>query len=62
MTSDETRQFFDSRVDAWRRRDVDELVRAHTGDGVLESPLAGKVAGRAAIENATARSLRAFRT
>jgi len=51
MTRDETRQLFDSRVDAWRRRDVDALVHAHTGDGMLESPLAGKVAGRAAIEN-----------
>ena len=42
MTRDETQQFFDRRVDAWRRRDVDALMRAHTEDCVLESPLAGK--------------------
>ena len=51
MTRDETQRFFDRRVDAWRRRDVEALMRAHTGDCVLESPLAGKVTGRAAIEN-----------
>jgi steroid delta-isomerase-like uncharacterized protein len=51
MTRDETRQFFDRRIDAWRLRDLDALTRAHTDDCVLESPLAGKVTGRAAIEN-----------
>lgn len=51
MTHDETRQFFERRVDAWRRRDVEALMLAHTDDCVLESPLAGKVIGRAAIEN-----------
>ena len=51
MTRDETREFFDRRVDAWRRRDIDVLMRAHTHDCVLESPIAGKVTGRNAIEN-----------
>src|SRR5688500_10448831 len=51
MTRGEAEQFFDRRVDAWRRRDVDALMLAHTDDCVLESPLAGKVTGRAAIEN-----------
>jgi steroid delta-isomerase-like uncharacterized protein len=51
MTRDETQRFFDSRVAAWHRRDVDALMRAHTDDCVLESPLAGKVTGRPAIEN-----------
>lgn len=51
MTRAETQRFFDRRVDAWRRRDVDALVLAHTDDCVLESPIAGKVTGRAAIEN-----------
>ena len=51
MTRDETRQFFDRRIDAWRRRDLDALGREHTEDCVLESPLAGKVIGRQAIEN-----------
>jgi steroid delta-isomerase-like uncharacterized protein len=51
VTRDETRQLFDRRVDAWRRHDVDVLMSAHTDDCVLESPLAGNVSGRAAIEN-----------
>lgn len=51
MTRDEAQQFFDRRLDAWRRRDLDVLIRAHTEDCVLESPIAGKVIGRAAIEN-----------
>src|SRR5688572_14430530 len=51
MTRYEAEQFFDRRVDAWRRRDVDALMLAHTDDCVLESPIAGKVTGRAAIEN-----------
>jgi steroid delta-isomerase-like uncharacterized protein len=50
MTRDETLLFFDRRLDAWRRLDVDALVRAHTDDCILESPLAGKVTGRPAIE------------
>ena len=51
MTRAETQQFFDRRLDAWRRHDVDTLVLAHAEDGVLESPLAGKVTGHVAIEN-----------
>ena len=51
MTRDETRQLFDRRIDAWRLRDIGALTHAHTDDCVLESPLAGKVTGRAAIEN-----------
>ena len=51
MTHEEMREFFDNRVEAWRRRDVEALMLAHTDDCVLESPLAGKVTGRAAIEN-----------
>jgi steroid delta-isomerase-like uncharacterized protein len=51
MTRAETQRFFDRRVDAWRRRDVDALMLAHTDDCVLESPMAGKVTGRVAIEN-----------
>jgi len=51
MTRDETQLFFDRRIDAWRRHDVDVLMRAHAEDCVLESPLAGTVIGRTAIEN-----------
>ena len=51
MTRDEMRQFFEHRTDVWRRLDIAALVLTHTDDCVLESPLAGKVTGRAAIEN-----------
>jgi hypothetical protein len=51
MTRDEAQEFFNHRADAWRQRDIDALMRAHTDDCVLESPLAGKVTGHAAIEN-----------
>ena len=51
MTRQETGQLFDRRVDAWRRHDVAALVAVHADDGVLESPIAGKVTGHAAIEH-----------
>jgi steroid delta-isomerase-like uncharacterized protein len=51
MTRAEAQVFFDRRVEAWRRKDVETLVLAHTEDGVLESPLAGRVVGHSAIEN-----------
>ena len=51
MTRDEAQQFFDRRVEAWKRRDVEALMLGHTEDCVLESPLAGTVRGRMAIEN-----------
>jgi steroid delta-isomerase-like uncharacterized protein len=51
LTRSETEQLFERRLDAWRRRDIDALGQLHTEDGVLESPIAGRVTGRAAIEN-----------
>ena len=51
MTRNETQRFFDRRIDAWNEHDVSALGLTHTDDCVLESPLAGKVTGRAAIEN-----------
>ena len=51
MTQSEAQQFFDGRISHWRQRDVDALGRLHTDDCVLESPIAGTVTGRAAIEN-----------
>lgn len=51
MTRDEIRQLFDRRLDAWQRRDVEALTLAHAEHCVLESPAAGEVVGRAAIEN-----------
>ena len=51
MTRDETQHFFNRRLDAWKNRDLEALTLDHTEDCVLESPLAGTVTGRAAIEN-----------
>jgi len=51
MTREETQRFFDRRLDAWKRHDVEALTLDHAEGCVLESPLAGHVAGRAAIEN-----------
>jgi len=51
MTRTETEEFFNRRLDAWRRRDLDALSLMHTDDAILESPIAGTVTGRAAIEN-----------
>lgn len=51
MTRDETQRFFERRLDAWKRRDVEALTAHHSEDCVLESPVAGEVRGRAAIES-----------
>ena len=51
MTRDQAQQFFDRRVDAWRRRDVEALTSDHADMCVLESPIAGEVRGRPAIEH-----------
>jgi steroid delta-isomerase-like uncharacterized protein len=51
MTRGELQVFFDRRIEAWRRLDVETLVQAHAEDGVLESPIAGRVVGHSAIEN-----------
>lgn len=51
MTRSEAEHFFDRRLDAWRTRDLESLSLLHTDDCVLESPIAGTVTGRAAIEN-----------
>jgi steroid delta-isomerase-like uncharacterized protein len=50
MTRSEAQQFADRRISIWRQRDVDALGQLHTDDCVLESPLAGIVTGRTAIE------------
>ncbi len=51
MTRDETQEFFDRRIRAWNEHDVAALALAHAEGCVLESPLVGKLMGRAAIEN-----------
>jgi steroid delta-isomerase-like uncharacterized protein len=50
MTRDAINAFVARRQEAWKRHDVEALTRDHSEDCVVESPLAGHVKGRAAIE------------
>jgi steroid delta-isomerase-like uncharacterized protein len=49
MTSDEITAFISRHADAWNRRDAAALCANHAEDGVLASPMFGRVAGRARI-------------
>jgi predicted ester cyclase len=51
MTSGEISEFFARRDANWQRHDFAALVEDHAEDGEVESPLGGKVKGRAAIQN-----------
>jgi len=51
MTPEEISQFFARRDEIWRRHDYAMLAQDHAEDGEVESPVGGKVKGRAAIEN-----------
>ena len=51
MTREEIQRFFERRQDAIRRRDFEALTLLYAEDCIIESPLAGQVRGRAAIEN-----------
>ena len=50
MTRSEVERFFDRRLDAWTRHDIDALTSDHAEDGSVESPIGGEMRGRAAIE------------
>ena len=50
MTRDDAERFFERRLDAWNRRDIEALTLDHTEDCVVESPIGGEMRGRAAIE------------
>jgi predicted ester cyclase len=51
MTRQEVERLFDRRLEAWKGRDPEALAADHTEDGILQTPLAGEMRGRAAIEN-----------
>jgi predicted ester cyclase len=51
MTHKEIEDFFAKRDEAWLRHDVAALAADHTEDGELESPVAGNLKGRSAIQN-----------
>jgi steroid delta-isomerase-like uncharacterized protein len=50
MTREEMDRFLARRLEHWKNHDTAALARDHAEDCVLDSPAAGKVKGRAAIE------------
>jgi len=51
MTRDEIAQFFARRAKSFAALDARAVASSHAEDCVFESPLAGRLLGRAAIEN-----------
>jgi len=51
MTRDEIAEFFARRDAAWQRHDFAALAADHTENGIVDSPLRGKVQGHSAILN-----------
>jgi steroid delta-isomerase-like uncharacterized protein len=60
MTHSEAQRFFDRWLDAWQRRDIKTLTLDHAEDCIVESPFAGKLIGRAVIENVYQALLKSF--
>ncbi len=60
MTREEITALFDRRQALWRRRDAAALAQDHSATCVVESPAAGTVTGRQAIEEVYAAWFRAF--
>jgi steroid delta-isomerase-like uncharacterized protein len=60
MTRSEAEQFFERRLEAYRRRDIDALITDYSEHCVLESPLAGQVQGREAIDGVNRGFLSSF--
>ena len=60
MTRQEIIAFFARRLDALARHDTAALAADHAENGVVESPWAGTVSGRAAIEQAYRQVFAAF--
>jgi steroid delta-isomerase-like uncharacterized protein len=60
MTRAEIAAFFDGRQALWRQRDAAALAHSHSATCVVESPAAGTVTGREAIQEIYAAWFRAF--
>ncbi len=60
MTRTEIESLFERRLEAYRRLDAAALSADHAEDCVVESPTAGIVTGRQAIEDVYAAVFRAF--
>jgi len=50
MTRDEIAALFARRVEAWARKDAAALAADHAEDAVAESPVQGRIVGRARIQ------------
>jgi steroid delta-isomerase-like uncharacterized protein len=50
MTRSDITALFDRREEAWRRRDPAALSSSHAEDGLVVSPIFGRIRGRPAIE------------
>jgi steroid delta-isomerase-like uncharacterized protein len=60
MQRDAIESLFEQREQLWRRRDSAGLAKAHSADGIVESPIFGVVRGRPAIEASYSGLFRAF--
>ena len=60
MTREEITAFFARRLDALARHDAATLAANHAENGIVESPWAGTVSGRAAIEHSYRQWFAAF--
>ena len=60
MTNDEITAFIGRHADGWNRRDPVALSRGHAEDGVVISPMFGRVEGRAQIRGIYAALFTAF--
>lgn len=60
MTREEIERFLAARERAWQERDADALADGHAEQGVVESPMHGKLSSRAAIRGVYATWFEAF--
>ena len=60
MTRTEIEQLFERRIDALRRHDLDALIVDYSEACVVESPIAGRVSGREAIDKVNRAFLASF--
>src|SRR5262245_35859627 len=60
MTREEIVARFSRRTQAWERRDAEALAADHAEDAVAESPVQGRIVGRARIQEAYAKWMTSF--
>jgi steroid delta-isomerase-like uncharacterized protein len=60
MTRDEIAALFSRRVAAWERKDAIALAADHAEDAIAESPVQGRIVGRARIQQVYGDWMRSF--